>query len=108
MKKAAFAVFALLLLPACSTQIGRDFDLSAFDSSVRRGTTTQADVRGWLGEPGGVGMSVDSAGERFEEWSYYYAEGRFPSMSDARLKTLQIKFDQRGVVRAYNWSGERK
>jgi hypothetical protein len=29
-------------------------------------------------------------------------------MADAHLKVLQIKFDQRGVVRAYNWSGERK
>lgn len=102
------AIPALLLLAACSTHVGRDFDLAAFDAKVKRGATTQADVRDWLGAPGGVGVSVDSAGERFEEWSYYYAQGRFTSMSDARLKTLQVKFDQRGVVRAYNWSGERK
>jgi hypothetical protein len=31
-----------------------------------------------------------------------------PKMSDAQLKLLQIKFDQKGVLRAYNWSGERQ
>jgi outer membrane protein assembly factor BamE (lipoprotein component of BamABCDE complex) len=99
----------LLLLSACSTfEVGQDFDLSAFDARVRRGITTQADVRGWLGAPTGVGVSVDSSGDRYEEWSYYHGEGRFSKMADARLKILQVKFDQRGVVRAYNWSGERK
>jgi len=26
----------------------------------------------------------------------------------ARVSILQIKFDPRGVIRAYNWSGERR
>jgi hypothetical protein len=98
-----------LLLSACATaRVGRDFDLSAFDSRVQQGVTTQAEVRAWLGMPTGIGTSVDTSGQRYEEWTFYYGEGRFPDMTDARLKILQIKFDQRGVVRAYNWSGERK
>jgi hypothetical protein len=28
-------------------------------------------------------------------------------MKDMRLRVLQIKFDKAGVVRGYNWSGER-
>jgi len=28
-------------------------------------------------------------------------------MADARFDVLQVKFDERGVVRAYNWSGKR-
>jgi hypothetical protein len=63
-------------------------------------------VRKWLGAPAGVGVSVESTGERHEQWNYYYGKGRFPTMADARLDVLQIKFDQQGVVRAYNWSGE--
>ena len=109
MHPARFVVPALLVLPACGTvEIGRDFDLPAFDAKVQRGVTTQAEIRGWLGAASGVGLSVDASGERYEEWSYYYGQGSFPSLANARLKVLQIKFDQRGVVRAYNWSGEPK
>jgi hypothetical protein len=98
----------LLLVSACTTvRIGRDFDLAAFDAKVQRGVTTQADVRGWLGEPAGVGKSVDSSGERYEEWNYYHGSVRIPGGAEAPVKVLQIKFDQRGVVRAYNWSGQR-
>jgi len=96
-------------LGACSTvQVGRDFDLRVFESKAQRGVTTQAQVRGWLGAPTGVGVAVDTGGERFEEWTYYYGEGQLPNMPDARLKILQIKFDQAGIVRGYNWSGEGK
>lgn len=104
-----FPIIALLLaVSACTTvQVGRDFDLAAFDARVRRGVTTQGDVRGWLGAPYGVGVSVDTAGERYEEWHYYYGTVRIPGSSESRVKMLQIKFDQRGVVRGYNWSGER-
>jgi hypothetical protein len=97
------------LLSACATvEVGRDFDLAAFEAQARQGVTTQAEVRAWLGAPPGVGMSVESSGERYEQWTYYYARGRLPGMADAQLSILQIKFDPRGVVRAYNWSGERR
>lgn len=95
-----------LVLAACSTvRVGSEFDLKAFESKVQRGATTQAQVRGWLGAPTGTGIHVDVAGERYDEWTYYYGEGRLPDMGNAELKILQIKFDKNGVVRGYNWSG---
>jgi hypothetical protein len=61
MHPARVVIPMLLALSACTTfQVGRDFDLSTFDARVRRGTTTQAEVRDWLGAPTGVGVSVDS------------------------------------------------
>ena len=99
----------LFLAGACSTvRVGQDFNISAFDTKVQYGVTTQADVRAWLGPPAGIGISVEINGDRYAQWTYYQGEGHLPSMADARLKILQIKFDQRGVVRAYNWSGEAK
>lgn len=95
-----------LLLAACSTvQLGSEFDLKAFESKAQRGVTTQAQVRGWLGAPTGTGIHVDTGGEQFEEWTYYYGEGQLPNMVNARFKLLQIKFDRNGTVRGYNWSG---
>ena len=104
-KTGAFA--ALALVCACaSVELGRDFDPSAFDAKVVRGTTTRDDVRAWLGAPAGVGAAIESDGERLEQWTYYRAEGRLPGMKDARLKLLQIKFDRAGAVRSYNWSSD--
>ena len=109
MQAAKLIVPALLLVSACTTvQVGREFDLSGFDAKVQRGVTTQGDIRAWLGAPTGVGAGVDTAGERFEEWTYYHGEGQFPGMKNVHVKLLQIKFDPRGLVRAYNWSGEGK
>jgi outer membrane protein assembly factor BamE (lipoprotein component of BamABCDE complex) len=106
---ATFVIGLIVALGACSTvQVGRNFDLGVFESKVQRGVSTQAQVRGWLGAPAGVGVAVETGGERFDEWSYYYAEGQLPNMPDARLKILQIKFDQAGIVRGFNWSGEGK
>ncbi len=97
---------SVLFLGACSTvQIGSDFDLRTFESRVQRGATTQAQVRGWLGAPTGNGVHVDTSGERYDEWTYYYGTGRLPDMGNAEFKTLQIKFDKSGMVRGYNWSG---
>lgn len=97
----------LVALSACTTvKVGRDFDIAAFDAKVQRGVTTQAEVRKWLGDPAASGVSVDTSGERYQEWNYYYGAVRIPGSADSRVKVLQIKFDQRGVVRGYNWSGE--
>jgi outer membrane protein assembly factor BamE (lipoprotein component of BamABCDE complex) len=103
-----FIPLLLVAASACTTvRVGRDFDLAAFDAKVVRGVTTQADVRGWLGEPVGIGGSVDTSGERYQEWNYYYGAVRVPGGAESPVKVLQIKFDQRGVVRSYNWSGQR-
>jgi len=107
MHPAGFALGLLLVLSACATvEVGREFDLAAFDRKVQRGVTTQTEVRAWLGAPASVGVSVEPSGERYQQWTYYHGEGRFPRMAGARLDLLQVKFDARGVVRAYNWSGE--
>jgi len=106
MRLLPFVVPLLMLLSACATvQVGRDFDLAAFEAKVQRGTTTQQDVRAWLGAPTGVGTAVETTGDRYEEWTYYSGSGDLPDMKGAHLKVLQIKFDQQGLVRAYNWSG---
>lgn len=94
-----------LLLAACSTvQVGQDFDLHTFETKVERGVTTQGQVRAWLGAPTVSGVSVDTGGEHFDDWTYYTATGKLPDMSGAKMKMLQIKFDKQGVVRSYNWS----
>ena len=99
------AVLLISLLAACSTvRVGQDFDLRAFETRIERGVSTQNQVRAWLGVPTGTGVSVDTGGERFEEWTYYSASGRLPDMAGAKGKMLQIKFDKQGIVRGYNWS----
>lgn len=100
-----FISLIVLLLSACSTvQVGQNFDLRTFETKVERGVTTQNLVRTWLGAPTGTGINVDTSGERFEEWTYYYGSGRLPDIAGAKMKTLQIKFDKQGIVRGYNWS----
>jgi outer membrane protein assembly factor BamE (lipoprotein component of BamABCDE complex) len=92
-------------LAACSAvQVGRDFDVNAFEAKVERGATTQRQVREWLGSPSSTGVNVDTGGERFDEWVYYFAAGRLTDTSAMRVKMLQIKFDRQGIVRGYNWT----
>ncbi len=99
---------SVLLLGACSNiQVGRDFDVGVFATKIEQGVTTQAQVKGWLGDPVAVGVSMETDGERLDQWSYYYAEGQMQDMSNAKLKLLQIKFDKQGKVRSYNWSASR-
>ena len=105
-----FTVILLVvsLLSACGTaRIGRDFDVGVFAAKLEQGVTTQSTVRSWLGEPTSVGVSLDTGGERFDEWAYYYAEGEMADLSKAKVKILQIKFDKQGKVRSYNWSASR-
>lgn len=95
------------LLAACGTaQIGRDFDIGNFESRVERGATTQAQVRAWLGAPTNTGVAVSAAGERNDEWTYFFGRGSLPQMSDTLFKILQVRFDSEGKVRSYSWSGE--
>lgn len=99
---------SVFLLSACGTfQVGRDFDVGVYSAKIEQGATTQAQVRSWLGEPAGVGISLEPDGERLDQWSYYYAEGQMQDMSTAKMKLLQIKFDKQGKVRSYNWSASR-
>lgn len=105
MSRAAFLAIVAFSLAACSTvQIGRDFDMRSVDTKIERGITTRDQIRTWLGAPTSTGGSVDTGGEYFNEWIYYFAAGNLADMTGARVKMLQIKFDQKGVVRGYNWS----
>jgi len=98
---------AIVFLASCSTvELGRDFDLSAFDEQVKQGVSTRADVAAWLGAPAGKGTAVEPTGERFEQWTYYHGSGRLPGLRDAHFSMLQIKFDPGGIVRSYNWSAD--
>lgn len=94
-----------LLVGACSTvQVGRNFDIRTFASRVDLGHTTEAQVRNWLGAPSSTGIVVQADGKRFTKWQYFYGQGRLPRLSGAHLKILEVQFDRRGIVRAYNWS----
>lgn len=101
----ATLLLCALLLGACSTvQVGRDFDLTAFTARIERGVTTRADVRAWLGAPESTGVTLGTDGQRYEEWGYFFAEGRLGDAGNARLRQLQVKFGADGTVRGYNWS----
>jgi outer membrane protein assembly factor BamE (lipoprotein component of BamABCDE complex) len=93
-------------LSACATvQIGDNFDLDTFKSKVQRGVTTQAQVRGWLGAPRGTGQLVETGGALFDEWTYYFGNGKLNQMQQATFKMLQVRFDQQGLVQGYSFSG---
>lgn len=93
------------MLAACGTvQVGQDFDVRAFETKIERGISTRNQVRAWLGAPTGTGVSVDTGGERFDEWTYYFASGKLPDMAGTKVKILQIKFDKQGIVCGYSWS----
>lgn len=104
LRTASISIIALLLAACSTVQVGRDFDVRSLEMKIERGVTTQNQVRIWLGAPTGAGVNVDTGGERFDEWTYYFASGKLPGMSNAKVKTLQIKFDKQGIVRGYNWS----
>lgn len=93
---------------ATSFHVGHDFDPGVFSANVVRGKTTQEEVRSWLGAPTSTGVRVDTDGTRYNEWTYYVADGQLSELSSTRLKTLEIKFDQDGVVRAYAWSSSNR
>ncbi len=95
-----------IVLTACATtvEIGKEFDPARFDAAARLGVTTQADVRALLGDPVSTGVVVNENGERFTRWVYYFGKGTAPGLRDAKFSMLEIRFDKREVVQAYNWS----
>jgi len=101
---AACALFIFAMAGCSSVKIGSAFDLQSFEKNVQRGVTTSAQVQTWLGPPQNRGVAVETSGEKFEQWMYYYGEGQLPSLSGSKWKNLEVKFDSNGIVRAYNWS----
>jgi len=104
----SLSIFLLSACGAANIKVGRDFDVTDISAKVQQGVTKQEAVRAWLGEPTSVGVSWSTNGERFDEWDYYFAEGKLADMSAVKVKILQIKFDEQAVVRAYNWTASRQ
>ncbi len=100
----ALGVTALLLSACASIQVGKDFDLKAFEDHAQRGVTTQDQVRGWLGAPMSTGVAVDSNGQRLDEWTYLFAKGDLPDVTAPAMKMLQARFDAKGVLYSYSLS----
>lgn len=99
------AMLATLLIAGCSTiQIGRDFDVTAFEANAVIGKTTKAQVIQILGSPASKGIKREKDGERFDEWVYFSGSGKMPAMKDTRIKILQMHFDKNDVLQSYNWS----
>ncbi len=105
-KIAGLLIVGLLVTGCAPVNIGKDFDLQAFEERVRVGETERTEVRRWLGEPVSTGQAVRADGTRVEEWTYYHGTGHLPGLGDARLKYLEIRFRKDGVVDSYQWTGE--
>jgi hypothetical protein len=98
-------VVSAMVLSACaSIEVGTPFDLQRFESNVQRGVTTESMVRAWLGAPGGTGVGVDADGSRYTKWTYYYGQGSMSGSESPKIRYLEVQFDAKGKVRAYNWS----
>jgi len=101
------ACCGLALLGGCASfQLGNDFNLKQFASQIQHGVTSQAEVKAWLGAPQSQGVVVDRDGEKLQRWLYFYSKGKLGDMGNAGMKTLEVQFDQSGIVRSYNWAGQ--
>ncbi len=104
-----FSLLMIMLVAGCgSIQIGRDFNVKAFEDMAKVGETSKAQVREVLGAPKSSGIAINKDGERLVEWVYFYATGKMSAMEDAGLKILQVRFQQNGKLRSYNWSNSDK
>ncbi len=81
-------VLVSLLLIGCRTTANTD----TIKSKIIEGTTTQAEVKAFMGEPGV--MSRTSAGD--EVWTY-------ESQSRKASFVLVVEFDSNGVVKSYTY-----
>lgn len=100
-----FILFSLVTLVSCSSiQLGQDFKLQTFASHAESGKTTKNEVLKWLGKPMNTGVALKENGERLTEWGYFFGTGDLSNMKNAKIKSLQIRFDNKGVLRSYNWS----
>lgn len=99
------SLLMVIFLAGCSVlKVGHDFDMKTFEGMVRVGETSKAQVLAKMGLPKSEGVSVNNKGERLVEWTYFHAVGKLSGMDDAKLKILQIRFDQYDIVRSYNWT----
>jgi hypothetical protein len=73
MRGTSIAAFWLLMLltGCCSTQSGRDFSVSDFESKIVDGKTKQGEVLTMFGKP----QSMSRTTQQGETWGYYFQDG---------------------------------
>lgn len=125
LRAAAAGLLISALLLGCASR-GRQFDVDRVPM-IKRGVTTQADVRRWFGEP----TTIRARGSGVSAWGYLYEE---TDTTDTRMlarigewiarllgqrvvtpplgvrrettttHTLQVYFDPEGVVTEYEYT----
>ncbi len=110
--KAGMAILLAILLTACATKLGRNFD-DAYAQQIKPGQTTKTEIREKLGRPPLVRGSKDQ-----ETWTYAYYEGRswgfkivdmlgFTDADEAQGTQKRLVVDFKGdVVRAAKFTQE--
>ena len=92
-----------MTLIGCTTiQIGQNFKLHTFINNAEPDKIYKNQVIKWLGKPMSTGIALEADGQRLSEWSYFYGTGKLPKMEKAKIKTLQIRFNDKGVLHSYN------
>lgn len=107
MNKIILSVIATLLTACGTVQIGQDFDVKSFETVAVVGKTTKSQVRKLMGNPKNTGVAMQADGQRYDEWVYISGSGQLPALKDASFKILEVRFDQSGVLKSYNWSSSK-
>lgn len=84
-----------LMLAGCAT-IGYDFPTDPV-SSIRIGTTTQADISRLFGDPWRTGIEDGDT-----SWTYGYYHYRL--FSNSQTRDLKVIFDANGKVKSYSFN----
>lgn len=107
--KLVILISLLAVSAGCATiKFGNEFDPAAFAEWVKRGETTQADVKARLGEPTSTGAVVENDGSYYTRWLYYYGKGKIHRLKNADFRVLEIRFNSESKVSSYNWSAPPK
>lgn len=94
LKKVRFIFFLIFFVMACGTT-GTNFN-SGYVEYIKNGETTKDELVKELGEPNRKGRQ-----NKDEWWIYEYNSYKFGKNYS---KDLQVIFDGKGVVKAYNFS----
>ncbi|MDX1694499.1 MAG: outer membrane protein assembly factor BamE [Ketobacteraceae bacterium] len=95
MKKWLMAVLVMLATAGCAN-VGKEFPTDQVDT-ITIGKTTIDQVRATFGEPWRVGRENGQ-----KTWTY--GKYKYSLFSDTQTTDLVIRFDDKGVVQAYNYN----